>query len=103
MTEKFIYYIVILWLIMETITFKLQENVLKKIDGILRPLNFNTRTEFIREAIRDKLNKVETEKFMRKLVQHKGVAKVHVSDERLHEIRDEVAKEYARKFGVELN
>lgn len=88
---------------METITFKLQENVLKKIDGILRPLNFNTRTEFIREAIRDKLNTVETEKFMRKLAQHKGAAKVHVSDERLHEIRDEVAKEYAKKFGVKLD
>ena len=54
MTEKFIYYIVILCLTMETITFKLQENILKKMDGILRPLNFNTRTEFIREAIRDK-------------------------------------------------
>jgi metal-responsive CopG/Arc/MetJ family transcriptional regulator len=88
---------------METITFKLQENVLQKIDRILRPLNFNTRTEFIREAIRDKLNKVETEKFMKKLVKYKGTAKVHVSDERLHEIRDEVAKEYAKKFGVNLN
>ena len=88
---------------MENISFKLHGELLHKIDGLLRPLNFSNRTEFIREAIRDKLNKIETEKFMKKLAQHKGAAKVTITDERLHEIRDEVAKEYAKKFGVELN
>ena len=87
---------------METITFKLQGNVLKKIDGILRSLNYNNRTEFIREAVREKLKAIETEIFMQKLVKFKGAAKVKVSDERLHEIKEEVAKKYAQKFGINL-
>lgn len=88
---------------METVTFKLQENILKRIDEMLESLNFNNRTEFIREAVREKLNKIENEKFMTKLAQFKGAAKVQVSDERLHEIREEVASEYAKKFGISLN
>lgn len=88
---------------METVTFKLQENILKRIDDMLESLNFNNRTEFIREAVREKLNKIETEKFMTKLAQFKGAAKVQVSDERLHEIREEVANEYAKKFSIDLN
>lgn len=88
---------------METVTFKLHEKVLKNIDNILVPLHFSNRTEFIREAVREKLNQIETERFMKRLAMHKGTAKVRVNDERLHEIRDEVAKEYAKKFGINLN
>lgn len=88
---------------MEIVSFKLHEGILKKIDNLLRPLHFSNRTEFIREAVREKLHKIETEKFMKRLAKFKGAAKTRVSDERLHEIRDEVAKEYAKKFGVELN
>lgn len=87
---------------METVTFKLHENILKKVDGMLKSLNFGNRTEFIREAIREKLNKIETERFMKKLARFKGAAKVKVSDERFREIKEEVAKEYAKKFGISL-
>ena len=49
---------------MESVTFKLQEDILKKIDNLLIPLNFNNRTEFIRDAIRDKLHKIELEQLV---------------------------------------
>lgn len=88
---------------METVTFKLQEEIIEKIDKILRPLHFNNRTEFIREAVREKLSKVEErDVVIKSLEKFKGSAKVHVSDKRLHEIREEVAREYAKKFGVKL-
>ena len=87
---------------METVTFKLQENVLKKIDEILKPLHFNNRTEFIREAVREKLNQIETEKFMKRLAQHKGAAKVKISNEKLGEIKENIAKKYAQQFGISL-
>ena len=51
---------------METVTFKLQEEIVNKIDKLLKPLNFNNRTEFIREAIRAKLNEAEKEEVIRK-------------------------------------
>ncbi len=87
---------------METVTFKLHEKVLMKIDSILESLHFSNRTEFIREAVREKLNKIETERFMKRLAQHKGAAKAKVSDEKLKGIREGVARKYATKFGVSL-
>ena len=88
---------------METICFKLQKDILKEIDSLVRPLRFNNRTEFIRDAIREKLYKIETEILMKKLEKYKGAAKVHVSDKRLHEIREEVFKELAEKRGIKLD
>ena len=87
---------------METVTFKLHEKILEKIDKIIEPLHFSNRTEFIREAVREKLNQIDTEKFMKRLAQHKGTAKVKISDEKLNEIKEGVAKKYAAKFGVSL-
>lgn len=88
---------------METVTFKLHEKLLKKIDKLLRPLNFNNRTEFIREAVREKLYKIETERLMRKLAQFKGAAMVKTSDEKLKEARENAVKRYAKDFGIDLD
>jgi metal-responsive CopG/Arc/MetJ family transcriptional regulator len=83
---------------MQTVTFKLQERILHKVDSLMKPLNFNNRTEFIRDAIRDKINKIETDEAIAALMRFKGSAKVKVSDERLHEIREEVAKKYLARL-----
>ena len=88
---------------METITFKLQEDVVKKIDAILKPLHFSNRTEFIRESLREKLNSIEKDVVLQHLVAFKGASKKKVSDKELHKIRGKVAGEYAKKFGVKLN
>ncbi|MFA6888527.1 MAG: ribbon-helix-helix domain-containing protein [Candidatus Woesearchaeota archaeon] len=79
---------------MNTITFKLSEDIVKKMDELLHPLHFNNRTEFIREAIRDKLNSVETDPFLRALQKFKGSAKIKVSDEMLRKAREAVSKKY---------
>lgn len=88
---------------METVTFKLQEDVIRKIDTVLKPLHFSNRTEFIRESIREKLNSIEKDFVVQHLVAFKGAAKKKVSDKELHKIRDKVASEYAKKFGINLN
>lgn len=75
---------------METISFKLQENILKKVDKFLELFNFSTRTEFIREAIREKLEKLDTKVFMAKLSEYKGSAKTSISDKELEKIREAV-------------
>ena len=88
---------------METVTFKLQEDVLKKIDSVLKPLHFSNRTEFIRESVREKLNAIEKDIVLQHLVAFKGAAKKKISDKDLHKIREKVASEYAKKFGIKLN
>ncbi len=87
---------------METITFKLQEDIVRKIDGLLKPLNFSNRTEFIRESIREKLNSLERDVVLQQLLAFKGAAKKSISDRELHNIRERAASEYAEKFGVKL-
>lgn len=88
---------------METITFKLQGNVLKKIDRLLQSFNYNNRTEFIREAVREKLNAIETEIFMQKLAKLKGAAKVKVSAKEWEAGRKKAAEKLAQEFGVKLD
>ena len=85
---------------METISFKVKEQILNKIDSLIAPLNFNNRTEFIREAIREKLNKIETEIFLSRIKSFKGKAKTEVGDKKLHDVREDLFKEYAKKFDV---
>ena len=87
---------------METVTFKLQEDVVKKIDAVLKPLHFSNRTEFIRESVREKLNSIEKDVVLQHLVAFKGAARKKISDKDLHKIRNKVSSEYAKKFGIKL-
>lgn len=85
--------------IMETITFKIQADIVKKIDSLLHSLYFNNRTEFIREALREKLRKVENELFVQKLEKLKGISKKkQISDKELKKIREQITEEYAKKL-----
>ena len=85
---------------MEIITFKLQENITKKIDRLLKPLHFNNRTEFIRESVREKLNQIEKEKILMKLTKFKGSLKGKMSDEEAGRL---ASLDIAKKFGIKLD
>lgn len=52
--KTFKYYLVLLTLTMESITIKVEEDFAEEIEKAMRPL-YSTKTEFIREAIRDKI------------------------------------------------
>ena len=82
---------------MEVVTVKFQEDILKKIDDSIKKNNFNSRTEFIREAVRDKLSELEKKQIIEHLMKLKGSAKVRMSDEEIHRVRDEVAEEFFSK------
>ena len=85
---------------MEAICVKLDERILKNVDNSLKQHNFSTRTDFVREAIRDKLRILEKEKAIRQLEKYFGAAKVKVSNKRHKEIREEVLKERMKKLGI---
>lgn len=44
---------------MENVSLKLEGNFLRAIEKIMRKHNYMTKTEFIRESIRDKIRKLE--------------------------------------------
>lgn len=59
---------------MEAISLKLDETLLNNIDLSLQENNYSTRTEFIRDAIRDKLNAIRREKMAQEFLKFKGRA-----------------------------
>lgn len=87
---------------MNTVTFKLQKDIVQKIDNMLSHLHFNNRTEFIRDAIRAKLNEAEKDEVLRKLAEFKGSlkGKSMMSDKTAADL---ASAEIAKKFGINLN
>ena len=49
---------------MENISIKLEENFLKAIEKVMRKHLYSTKTEFIRESIRDKIRALEEKEIL---------------------------------------
>jgi len=49
---------------MENISLKLEKEFLKVIEAVMKKHNYMTKTEFIREAIREKIKKLEEKETM---------------------------------------
>lgn len=49
---------------MENISLKVEENFLKAIEAVMRKHNYMTKTEFIRESIRDKIRRLEEKEIL---------------------------------------
>jgi metal-responsive CopG/Arc/MetJ family transcriptional regulator len=87
---------------METISLKLDETMLQNVDQTFRKHNFSTRTEFIRDAIRDKLDNLSREDLLKKFMEFKGKAKIKTTDKERKEIREQVFDELAKERGWDL-
>ena len=61
---------------MDSITIRLDEALSQKLEQNLKPY-YSTKTEFIREAIRDKLKQIETEEIIRQLKRLQGSVSVN--------------------------
>ncbi|MFH1637247.1 MAG: ribbon-helix-helix domain-containing protein [Candidatus Woesearchaeota archaeon] len=73
---------------METISLKMDGSLLKEIDKYIKRFRYSTRTEFIREAIRNRLYDIEAEIAIRRLANLKGSlkGKARMSDEKAREL-----------------
>lgn len=87
---------------MESITIKVEDNLAKEIDAAMQPF-YTTKTEFIREAIRNKIKEVKEEKAMAELRKYFGKAKTKTSYKEERKIREEVGRKFAKKLGIKLD
>jgi len=78
---------------MEALSLKLDKNMLNNIDVNLKKNNFSTRTEFIRTAIRDKLEDLSKDELVREFMKYKGKAKKKTTYEENRKTREIVSKE----------
>lgn len=59
---------------------------------------YSTKTEFIREAVRDKIKELEKNEVLKKVDSLFGSSKKNISDEKLHAVRKELEGLYEKKF-----
>ncbi len=86
---------------MEHVSIKLETTMAKQIEKDMKEFNYSTKTEFIRESVRDKLKQLAEEKAKKKawkalynargIFKGKGKAK---TDEEFYKLREEAGKEF---------
>ncbi len=77
---------------MEVLNIKIEDSLLKEIDEKLKKYRYSTRTEFVRDAIRDKLSELEKEDILKKVAKMRGISKHKTTDNQLHQTRENLAK-----------
>ncbi len=80
-------------MVTEMITLKLDDKFLKEIDTIVSGNGYHSRTEFIRNALREKVEEAKMKKAMLEIARLKGASKKKTSDEQLEKIRSKVFEE----------
>ncbi|MEK6959646.1 MAG: ribbon-helix-helix domain-containing protein [Nanoarchaeota archaeon] len=82
---------------METICIKLDEELVGSIDRSVKDHNFGTRTEFIRAAIREKLESMTREELINHFLGFHGKSKKKLSDEEWAAAREMAFEELMNK------
>ena len=79
----------------ELVTFKMEKKFLQEVDASAKASGYHSRTEFIREALRAKMDDAKIKEVMKQLAPLKGMLKKgkHTTNEELHRIREQVAQE----------
>lgn len=85
---------------MEALNIKIEKNLLKEIDTNLARNRYSTRSEFVRDAIREKLSDLEKEELIKKVASLQGISKHKTTDKDLHKAREKVFKDLERKFKI---
>ncbi len=78
---------------METITIKLEDKFAKDVEEAIKRHRYTTKTEFVREAIRDKLKEIEDEEALAHARKLYGTSKKKTSDKALHKARERAFSE----------
>ncbi len=88
---------------MEIVTVKFQEDILKKVDFCISKHNFNSRTEFIREAVRDKLENLTKQELINKFLKLNGKSKTKTTVEQNIKTKEAVSKELLEELEKRFN
>ena len=81
----------------EMITLKLEDSFLDNIDTIVKKEGYQSRTEFIRNALRDKVEAAKLRQAMLEISHLKGASKKKTSDEDLERIREKAFEELEKQ------
>ena len=85
-------------MVTQMITLKLEHNFLNELDELVKNSGYQNRTEFIRNAVREKIEEEKMKKFMMDLSKQKGSAKRKINEEELEKVREEAFEELYSKI-----
>lgn len=87
---------------METISVKFDEDFAIEIEKIMKKHHYSTKTEFIREAVREKLSDLQRKETLLAIDQLHGFSRRKTTDKQLHVAREKAFEELARKIKLNL-
>jgi len=104
-TTIFIYYYVIQCFTMETVSVRFEESFVHDMEKAMKGHRYATKTEFIREAVRDKIKDLEKQAALLRLQQAYGAGAKkgrNITKKDIDQAGEEAVKELAQSLGVEL-
>lgn len=85
-------------MVTEMITVKLEDKFLEDIDSIVKKEGYQNRTEFIRAALRERIEEVKLKEAMLSIAHLKGAAKKKTSEKEYEIIRNKAFEEIVKKL-----
>jgi metal-responsive CopG/Arc/MetJ family transcriptional regulator len=82
----------------ETVIFKIEGELLREVDKTFKRSGFQNRTEFIRSALREKVEEAKLKEAMMQIAHLRGASKKKTSDEEIERTRERVFREFEKKF-----
>jgi len=83
---------------MEAVSLKLEDSFLRDIKKTMKKFRYTTKTEFIREAIRDKIKDLEKEQALLRAKALYGTSKRKTTDEELHKAGEKAFEELEKEL-----
>ena len=82
----------------EMITVKLDDRFLEDIDSVVKKGGYQNRTEFIRNALREKVEEAKLKEAMMSIAHLKGASKKKTTEKEFEEIREKAFEELSKKL-----
>lgn len=83
---------------MEAVSLKLENSFMKDMEKLMQRHRYTTKTEFIREAIREKMHALEKEEALLRARKLYGASKRRTTDAQLHRARERVFAELEKEI-----
>ncbi|MBU2638147.1 MAG: ribbon-helix-helix domain-containing protein [Nanoarchaeota archaeon] len=89
---------------MEAVCIKMEHKIMQEMETCIEEENYSTKTEFIREAVREKIKAIRKERALRMLEANFGKGgKSKYTDAEFERLREKVAEEYLKKRDLILD
>jgi len=79
---------------MKTISIRLESEFAKILSEVIKNNMYSTKTEFIREAIREKIKQIQREETIKRVEKLYGSSKRRTTDEDLHKAREKAFEQH---------